>query len=132
MKIGNFLVHYYIHIQLQEYLKEYRIHNDINENDGHKYASEHMIVGFMQFIDKDIHMRVSNLDEYDIKIIKEKNNCDNCFSGGCWIVNVSKTNFGIISGDINYSLENNNIITDKLKSMEDIMEEEIRSFFHND
>jgi hypothetical protein len=105
-----------IPIQLQEYLREYTTINSKELCTGHIYNSKHMMVEFLQSIEKDIHLRVQNLSEGSEAILRKDNEYLNCFEGGCWIVDVSKRNFGdtICSGGVNYYLQYNNIVNDEL------------------
>ena len=81
-------------IQLQEYLRDYKSKYTTSNNDGHKYNADHMMVGYIQSIEPDIHVRVQNLSGEEIVVVKETHEYRNCFDGGCWIVNVSEYNFG--------------------------------------
>lgn len=102
--------------QIQNYIKEYHEKYNIDDNSGHKYNPCHMMVGFIQYLDKDIHIRVESLESFQIDKLKNEHEYPNCFEGGCWIINVSKNNYGdTIVGD-NYYLDNENIYKDELKS----------------
>lgn len=104
----------YIVIKLQEFLREYKNKYDMTNNDGHQYNPCHMIVGFLQSLEPDIHRRVENISDYGIEKLKADKEFPNYFDGGCWIVDVSKTNYGeTVVGD-NFTLENDNIVNDKL------------------
>ncbi len=101
----------FIPLKIQEYIREYYEKYDINNHDGHEYDPCHMMAGFIKFLDVDTHMRIQNLDRSQINKIQNKHEYPNCFEGGCWIINVSRKNYGRTTGNTNYSLENNNIYT---------------------
>ena len=101
---------------VQDYLKNYDIEHKRNRNGGHLYNPEHMIIGFVQSLNKDIHMRVQNLTEEQIDILKEHHECQNYFDGGCWIIDVSVYNYGNTECGGIYYLDNDNIVNDELKS----------------
>jgi hypothetical protein len=104
-----------IPFRIQQYLKEYKNKHDLNNNDGHLYNPCHMLVGFLQSIDKSDAIRVENLSEKDAERIFNEHEYSNCFEGGCWLVNVSTKHFGEVTGDINYILDNDNIVDDTLE-----------------
>lgn len=81
-------------MQLQKYLRDYRLKYPTSNNDGHLYNASHMMVGFVQSIEPNIHMRVENLSPLEIQAIKGIHKYQNCFDGGCWIIDVSENNFG--------------------------------------
>jgi hypothetical protein len=86
--------------QLQNFLIEYRQNHQLPNNDGHLYNPCHMMVGFLQSIDKDIHTRVKGLDDHQVQNLQKIHEYPNAFDGGCWIVNVSPDNFGeTVEGD---------------------------------
>ena len=86
-----------ISFEMQDFIKEYYKENDIKDyTDGHKYNPCHMMVGFIQFIDKDIHIRIENLEQFQIEKLKSKHEYPNCFDGGCLIINVSRKHYGEI------------------------------------
>ena len=106
-----------IPFELQNFLKEYHNENDIKDcTDGHKYNPCHMMVGFLQSIDKDIHIRVENLEDFQIEKLKNNHEYPNYFSGGCWIINISHEHYGETIGNEGYYLDNNNLFLDKLKN----------------
>ena len=122
-EISPFLYSHYgadiIPFEIQSYLREYLATHSLDNHDGHKYSSEHMIVGFIQSIDKDIHMRVESFSDKMTELLIKNQKYSNCFDAGCWIINVSTDHFGeTVVGD-NYTLENNNIVQDELKSIYD-------------
>lgn len=82
--------------QIQEYIVKYYKQHDVNVNDGHKYEPNHMMAGFIKFLDEDIHIRIENLTEVQINKLKNEHNYPNYFEGGCWIVNVSRGSYGEI------------------------------------
>lgn len=89
--------------QIQEYITNYYTQNNINDNDGHKYEPSHMMVGFIKFLDEDIHIRVENLTELQIDKLRNEHNYPNYFDGGCWIVDVSKGSYGeAVKGDVDW------------------------------
>ena len=97
-----------IPLQLQEYLRNYYENMSRLDNDGHKYNPCHMLVGFLQSIKKDIHIRIENLDKDQIESILFNKEYKNCFEGDCWIINVSRDYFGINTTCRNNILYNNN------------------------
>ena len=101
--------------QLREFLIQYKKEHDLDNHDGHLYNPCHMMVGYLQHIDKNVHIRVENLSDDSIKQLQETHEYLNGFDGGCWIVNVSTKNFGeTIEGD-NYYCDGN-IVDNDLKS----------------
>jgi hypothetical protein len=101
---------------VQRFLREYYKENNINEHDRYKYDPCHMMVGFLQSIDKNIHIRVQNLSDFHIEKLDNDHIYLNCFDGGCWIINVSREHFGEINTDsYSYYLDNNNIFNDEIK-----------------
>jgi hypothetical protein len=105
-----------IPFKLQEYLKQYIKDHNLDNHDGHLYNEEHMMLGFIQSLDKDVHMRIESLSESSIQKLQDEHDYPNCFDCGCWIVNVSTGNFGeTVSGD-GYYLDNDNIVKDELNS----------------
>jgi hypothetical protein len=113
---GADTVPFYLQNFIREYYKKWDIKDEKNTHDGHKYNPCHMMVGFLQSIDKDIHIRVENLDEYYINKLIKNHEYDNCFSGGCWIVNVSIEHYGETVIGNGYCLDNDNLLLDKLKN----------------
>ncbi len=95
----NMLDH--IHNYIEDYEKKYS--KDIN--DGHLYSCGHMLVGFLRFIEADKHIRVENLSDDQIENLKFKHNYPNFFEGGCFLVNIDKSNCG--------NIENYNTLRDK-------------------
>ena len=85
--------------QLQQYLREYKSKHDVLNNDGHIYNPEHMMVGFIQSFDPDIHTRVECLSDSQIFNLQGERDYPNCFDGGCWIVNVNPEHYGETDGD---------------------------------
>ena len=109
--------------QIQNYMKQYLQEHELNNRDGHIFSPCHMMVGLLQSMSKSVHIRVENLTEQQIETLQEHHDYPNYFDGGCWIINVSTDNFGdTVCGD-NYTLENDNIVKDELKS---IYEEDYR------
>jgi hypothetical protein len=103
-------------IEIQNYLKKYKDDYSLDNHSGHLFNPCHMMVGFLQSIDKDIHIRVENLSNNQIVLLQTTNEYPNCFEGGCWIINISTKNFGqTICGD-GYILVNENIVEDELES----------------
>jgi hypothetical protein len=77
-----------------------------------------MMVGFLQSIEKDIHIRVENLCDFQIDKLEKDHKYPNCFSGGCWIIDVSRENYGKTITDNNiYYLDNSNIFSDEIKNI---------------
>jgi hypothetical protein len=106
-----------IPFKLQQFIRTYYKENDINDkSSGHKYDPCHMMVGFLQFIDKDIHIRVENLSDKQIEELEKEHDYPNCFEGDCWIINISRNSFGETIHDIGYMLDNDNLLTDELKN----------------
>ena len=104
-----------IPFKLQKYLKDYDIQYKRCNTNGHLYNPEHMMLGFIQSLDKDIHMRIQNLNECNLEFLQNNHNYPNCFEGGCWKVNVSENNFGKTVCGGNYLLEHDNIVQDELE-----------------
>jgi len=105
-------------VQLQDYLRKYEKEHNLDNHDGHLFNPCHMIVGYIQFIEKDIHMRVERLSDDSIKKLQKTHEYLNGFDGGCWIVNISTKNFGeTVEGGNFYC--NNNIVKNDLKSTND-------------
>lgn len=107
----------YIPWKIQEYVKDYYVEHQhgLNGHDGHKFNASHMMLGFVQTLDKDIHMRVENLSDEDIKNIIEKRELENNFDGGCWLVNIAPDHYGDISGDgiyFGHYLKNDNMLNE--------------------
>lgn len=102
--------------QLQEFLKEYKKNHEIPNYDGHLYNPCHMMVGFLQSIDEDVHTRVEGLSDLSEKKLIDTHEYPNAYDGGCWIVNVSPDNFGeTVEGDgftCNGNIVNNELIAD--------------------
>ena len=89
--------------QIQEYIVKYYKQHDVNVNDGHKYDPSHMMAGFIKFLNEDIHIRIENLSEFQINQLKNEHNYPNYFEGGCWIVNISRKNYGeVVKGDVRW------------------------------
>lgn len=89
-----------IPFQIKEYIVKYYNQYDINDNDGHKYEPSHMMASFIKFLDEDIHIRIENLADFQINKLKNEHEYPNYFDGGCWIVNISRNNYGeVIKGD---------------------------------
>ena len=106
--------------EVQDFLREYYKKYDISDCvDGHKYNSCHMMVGLLQHLDNDIHIRISNLSDCNIEILKSEHEYYNCFDGGVLIINVSNKNFGKLDGNNDYNLENDNLFSDNIEHMED-------------
>lgn len=108
-----------IPILVQTFLKEYDKQHKRCNTDGHLYNPEHMMVGFIQSLNKNVHMRIESLTEYQINMLKEHHEYPNCFDGGCWIINISILNYGKTECGDNYYLKNDNIVTDELESVYD-------------
>jgi hypothetical protein len=110
-----------IPFEIKDFLIEYYKEHDINNHtDGHLYNPSHMMVGFLQFLDKDIHMRVENLSDRQINTLKQEREYPNCFDSGCWIINISNKNYGdTITGDDRFNLKNDNLFSDELVNDED-------------
>lgn len=108
-----------IPILVQKFLKDYDKQYQRCNNDGHLYNPEHMMLGFIQSLNKSVHMRIENLTEYQINTLKDHHQYLNCFDGGCWIVNISILNYGSTECGDNYFLKNNNIVNDELQSVYD-------------
>jgi hypothetical protein len=103
-----------IPFQIQAYIRDYYEKHDINNIGGHEYKPSHMMAGFIKFLKEDTHMRIKNLNKNQIDILINNNEYPNCFEGGCWIINVSRKNYGAtVEGD-GYWLDNANIFKDKL------------------
>lgn len=106
--------------EIQSFLREYYKKYDINDcTDGHKYNSCHMMVGLLQYIENDIHIRVENLSDSSIEILENEHEYINCFDGGVLIINVSNENFGKVDGDNSYFLNNDNLFSDDIENIED-------------
>lgn len=109
-----------IPFQIQNYIKEYYSKHNIDNRDGHEYEPSHMMAGFIKFLNEDIHMRIENLEKFQIDKLISDHEYPNNFEGGCWIINVSRNNYGgTIEGD-NYWLYDGNIFKDKLKNSYDL------------
>ena len=105
-----------IPFQLQQYIKNYYQKYDMKSNDGHLYNPSHMMAGFINYLAESVHIRVENLTKENIDKLQSENKYLNSFDGGCWIINVSKDNYGeTVVGD-NYWLENGNILNDRLRN----------------
>lgn len=90
-------------LKIREYITQYHKKHDTSDGDGHKYEPSHMMAGFIKYLDEDIHMRVENLTESQIKRLKNEHKYPNYFDKGCWIINVSRNNYGkTIKGDIDW------------------------------
>lgn len=110
-----------IPFEIKDFLVEYYKEHDINNHtNGHKYNPSHMMVGFLQSLDKSIHMRVENLNDRQINTLKQEHEYPNYFDSGCWIVNISNKNYGdTITGDDRFNLKNDNLFSDELVNDED-------------
>jgi len=104
--------------QLQKYLREYKVKHEIPNNDGHKYNPSHMLVGYLQSFNPDIHTRVENLSDDQIEEIRENHFYSNCFDGGCWIVNINPYHFGQTHGDYSFKYKNNIVDNDLIEDFE--------------
>lgn len=80
---------------LKTYLKKYELDNSKNSHSGHIYNCKHMMVGFIQTLDPDIHIRIESLDFSNINKLKNHKTYPNYFEGGCYIVNVSEDKYGL-------------------------------------
>ena len=112
----------YIPYCIQDFLKEYYIQYDIkNNSNGYEYNPNHMLVGFLQSLEKDKQIRTENLTDLNLDILIKEQSYPNCFDGGCWIVDVSRYNYGetVIDGEGYYILDNDNIFSDELKNAYD-------------
>lgn len=99
--------------QLQKYLREYKLKHNIPNNDGHIYNPEHMMVGYIQSFDTDIHTRIESMSDYQMSSLQDTHNFPNCFDGGCWIVNVNPEHYGETNGDYEERY-NGNIVENEL------------------
>ena len=98
--------------KLQRYFVQYRKKHPTKNNDGHLYDCCHMMRGFIQTLDEDIHERISSLSEESISRIKSTHLYSNAFCGGCYLINVSEDKFGIVDGDGRFNFVNNNVLND--------------------
>lgn len=85
---GNLITEQFIEEYLDSYHEIYLVNDD-----GHKYDCEHMMYGFIQGIGIDLHNRISSINDSELKLLHEYKNC---FENGCFLVNVSFKNYGII------------------------------------
>ena len=60
-----------IPFNVQNFLKNYDDKYKRCNNDGYLYNPEHMMLGFIQSIDKHVSMRIENLSDSQIDILKE-------------------------------------------------------------
>jgi hypothetical protein len=109
-----------IPFEVQKFIQNYYDKHNTNTGNGHEFSPGHMMVEFLQTLDKNIHMRVQNISDKQIKILKQNYDYPNYFDGGCYIINIAKDRYGETICGEGYFLDNNNILTDKLKNQWDL------------
>lgn len=78
---------------LKTFIKDYKTKHP-EKTSGHLYDASHMMANFIKFLDEDIHMRIDNLSDVAYDSIQHSHIYDNCFEGGCMLVDVSFGNYG--------------------------------------
>lgn len=108
-----FYSHYgadYIPYRLRTYLVEYYSKNPRNTNDGHLYNCKHVMTGFIKALPPNVHERVESLSCDASMEVANDGMYQNCFDGGCYIVDVSTENYGQVVGDGHVKFQRNNIM----------------------